>query len=125
MITIDANSDSKIILFLSPEMENPFFLFVFKPLGSCGDDFIEVYAADESCGDFLQFTINVDFPFGIYEVDVYEQADYANLDPLLATFLGTVSIKVQNPENYCWPLNVLLDENIYPILDENENFITT
>lgn len=99
MITINANTDNEIVLFLETELDNPYFLFVFSKLQGC-DEIVEVLTATDDCGFYL-FDVNVDLRSGIYNLAIYEQEDYSNLNPELAHFLKEEKVKIENICDEC------------------------
>jgi hypothetical protein len=115
MLTIFANSDSTIYL----DGLDPFsyYLLVFKQPNCV--ELTDVVAPDTDCNDGV-LTLNVTFPMGVYEVDVYGQSDYSNVTTTLASYVRTETIRVYNPELICWASSVLTDEFNYPLDDEEE-----
>ena len=115
MLTIFANSDSTIYM----DGLDPFsyYLLVFKQPNCV--ELTDVVAPDVDCNDGV-LTLNVTFPMGVYEVDVYGQSDYSNVTATLASFVRTETIRVYNPELICWASSVLTDEFNYPLDDEEE-----
>lgn len=115
MQTIYANIDSTIYL----DGLDPFdyYLLVFRQLNCV--ELTDVVAPDTNCKDGV-LTLNVTFPMGVYEVDVYGQSDYSNVTTSLATYVSSLPIRVYNPENICWVSGVLTDEFGYPLDDEEE-----
>lgn len=119
MLTIYANVDSTIYL----DGLDPFdyYLLVFRQPNCV--ELTDVVAPDADCNDGV-LTLNVTFPMGVYEVDVYGQQDYSNTSTLLATFVRTETIRVYNPAEICWASGVLTDEFGYPLDDEDEEDLT-
>ena len=115
MLTIFANTDSTIYM----DGLNPFsyYLLVFKQPNCV--ELIDIAAPDENCNDGV-LTLNVTFPMGVYEVDIYGQNNYSNTSTLLATYIQSETIRVYNPELICWASSVLTDEFNYPLDDELE-----
>lgn len=120
MITINANTDNEIILFLEPELANPYYLFVFSAQQGC-EELIEVLVNDSDCEEYQRFNINVDLRSGIYNLAIYEQEDYSNLNPDLAHFLEEIKVKVINICDQC--NNVLSTMKEFYITTTDDEFI--
>lgn len=83
MITLFANTENQIVLHLRPTLENPYYLFVFSRYQGCEEVF-EVVQSESDCEDYQLFNLEVDLNSGVYNLAVYEQEDYTNLNPALA-----------------------------------------
>ncbi len=83
MVTIDANVDTKVVLFIDEtEVVYDYYLFVFTR--GC-EGYSNVYTSVE-CG-FFTFILNENIPEGIFNMEVYGQNDYSNLNPANAEFI--------------------------------------
>jgi len=80
MVNIEANIDSKVILFLNESYD--YYLFIFSR--GCYA-YSNVYTSIEC--DFFTFILNENIPSGTWEMEVYGQSDYSNLNPNNADFL--------------------------------------
>lgn len=120
MITLNANTDNEIIFFLEPELENPYYLFVFSKIQGC-QELIEILFDESDCDEYQKFNINVDLSSGIYNLAIYEQSDYTNMNPDLAHFLEEIKVKVVNICDQCD--NVLATTNEFYITTTNDEFI--
>lgn len=113
MISILANIETNVAEFL-PDF--PFYLFEF---GDECTNFKYIFTG-EPCDDFVLFSLLVNIPAGVYVMSIYGQdsstnEDTANAEPLLTDFA-----KIYNPENNCYNMPYLLDENNYIITSEND-----
>lgn len=113
MITLWSNTDNDVILFLE---DYPFYLFVFT--NGC-DEYADVFTK-EDCDK--KFTINIDYPNGVYVLKIYGQEDYSNLNGDMAELLKTTSAKVKSGDP-CYMGDNLLDEFDYDLTDENDNIL--
>lgn len=120
MITLNANTDNEIIFFLEPELENPYYLFVFSKIQGC-QELIEILFDESDCDEYQKFNINVDLSSGIYNLAVYEQSDYTNMNPDLAHSLEEIKVKVVNICDQCD--NVLATTNEFYITTTDDEFI--
>lgn len=120
MITINANTDNPVILFLDPTLENPYYLFVFSKLQGC-DELIEVLTDISECEEYQKFNLNIDLRSGIYNLAIYEQEDYSNLDPELAQFLKQEKVKVVNICDGCD--NFLATTDLDFIITDEDQYI--
>jgi len=96
MVVIKANIDTKVVLFL--EETYSYYLFQYTRNNGC-EEFIDVITAVEC--DFYTFIVNVDLPSGFWNLKVYGQDDYSNLNPANATFLFEDSARIINAEDEC------------------------
>ncbi|CAB4219516.1 hypothetical protein UFOVP1615_13 [uncultured Caudovirales phage] len=119
MLVIYANTDSTVFF----DGLDPFDYYLLKFKQPNCVELIDIAAPDENCNDGV-LTLNVTFPMGVYEVDVYGQSDYSNVSVGLATYIRTETIRVYNPAEICWASGVLTDEFNYPLDDENEQDLT-
>lgn len=76
MVNITANIDSKLILFLEEFYD--YYLFVFTKNNGC-EIVKNIYTAVEC--DFYSFIINEDLQGGVWNLEVYGQDNYSNLNP--------------------------------------------
>jgi hypothetical protein len=76
MVTIIANTDSKLILFLEEFYD--YYLFVFTRNNGC-DIVKNIYTAVEC--DFYSFIVNEDIAEGVWNLEIYGQNNYSNLNP--------------------------------------------
>lgn len=120
MITLNANTDNEIIFFLEPELENPYYLFVFSKLQGC-DELAEILFDESDCEEYQQFNVNVNLRSGIYNLSIYEQSDYTNLNPDLSHFLDEIKVKMVNICDQCD--NVLAATNEFYITTTDDEFI--
>ncbi len=117
MISINANTITKIAEFLT---EYPFYLFVFTDTECKKHSYIFEATEQDNCGNYRLFDLLVDVPIGTYDLAIYGQESETNTDTDLAELLHEEKAKIYNPENICFDMPYLLDENGYPLLDENE-----
>lgn len=76
MVTIIANTDSKLILFLEEFYD--YYLFIFTRNNGC-DIVKNIYTAVEC--DFYSFIVNEDIAEGVWNLEIYGQNNYSNLNP--------------------------------------------
>jgi len=83
MVVIEANIDTKVVLFIDEtEVVYDYYLFVFNR--GC-QSYRNVYTSVQ-CG-FFTFILNENIPSGIFNMEVYGQNDYSNLNPENAEFV--------------------------------------
>ena len=76
MINIISNTDSKLILFLEEFYD--YYLFVFSRNNDC-EVVKNIYTAVEC--DFYTFIVNEDIAEGVWNLEIYGQDNYSNLNP--------------------------------------------
>lgn len=76
MVNITANTDSKLILFLEEFYD--YYLFVFKRNNGC-QIVKNIYTSIEC--DFYSFIVNENLEGGIWNLKIYGQDNYSNLNP--------------------------------------------
>jgi hypothetical protein len=110
MVVIEANIDSKVVLFIEEtEVVYDYYLFIFTR-GCQG--FSNIYTSVEC--DFFTFLLNENIPEGIWTMQVYGQNDYSNLNPNNADFLYEDICRVTGNGN----------GNAY-IITENDTYLIT
>lgn len=100
MITLNANTDNEVIFFLEPY---PYYLFIYTQRNGCLE-ISEVMVNDSNCTDYQLFNVNVDLNSGIYNLAIYGQDDYSNLNPDNSEFIREFKVKVINLCDYCGDL---------------------
>lgn len=118
MITINANTDNEIILFLGEQYS--YYLFVFTQRQGC-IELKEVLINESDCEEYQKFNINVDLSSGVYNLAIYGQEDYSNLNPDIAYYLQEIDVKVINICDQCD--NVLATTKEFYITTTDDEFI--
>ena len=101
MVTIIANTDSKLILFLEEFYD--YYLFVFTRNNVC-DIVKNIYTAVEC--DFYSFIVNEDIAEGVWNLEIYGQNNYSNLNPdnavlVFEDYCRVDKFSVYNPNILC------------------------
>jgi len=101
MVNITANTDSKLILFLEEFYD--YYLFVFTRNNEC-EIVKNIYTAVEC--DFYTFIINEDLAEGVWNLEIYGQDNYSNLNPNNAILLFEDNCRINlsniyNPNILC------------------------
>ena len=91
MVNIIANTDSKLILFLEEFYD--YYLFVFTRNNNC-DIVKNIYTAVEC--DFYSFIVNEDIAEGVWNLEIYGQESYSNLNPNNAVLVFEDYCRVDN-----------------------------
>ena len=95
MVTIIANTDSKLILFLEEFYD--YYLFVFTRNNGC-EIVKNIYTAVEC--DFYSFIVNEDIAEGVWNLEIYGQNNYSNLNPDNAILVFEDYCRVDNSAIY-------------------------
>lgn len=94
MNTIINDEINPIFIYLDADPDK-FFLFRMRSPYSCEDEYM-VLVPDGVCGRTFTFVIDHEFYFeSIYAVSIYQQDDYANVDPANAEFKNQISFNVK------------------------------
>lgn len=101
MVNIIANTDSKLILFLEEFYD--YYLFVFTRNNGC-EIVKNIYTAVEC--DFYSFIVNEDIAEGIWNLEIYGQNNYSNLNPANAVlvfedYCRVDKLAIYNPNILC------------------------
>lgn len=100
MFSIENDTDNLILLSVDPELTDPYYLFVMQSVYKCTADTL-ILSPSYECEETRQFNINHSFDkSGYYEVQVYEQDNYTNIDPAQAhgmLYQTIFNVNIPNP----------------------------
>jgi hypothetical protein len=116
MINIIQNTDSKLILFLEEFYD--YYLFVFTRNNGC-EVVKNIYTAVEC--DFYSFIINENIAEGVWNLEVYGQDNYSNLNPENAILVFEDNLRVNNIEDAGGVF--LVTQNCNYLTTENDEYL--
>jgi hypothetical protein len=100
MITINANTDNELKFYFELSEDWGYFLLVFSQDQGCLEEKI-VVLNESDCEGTQLFTVNIDLPSGVYDLAIFQQEEYSNLDQSLALFVSEEKVKVVNICDQC------------------------
>jgi hypothetical protein len=114
MINIVSNTDSKLIIFLEEFYD--YYLFVFTRNNGC-EVVKNIYTAIEC--DFFSFIINEDIAEGVWNLEIYGQDNYSNLNPDNAILVFEDFCRVELNDAY------IITEDCNFLSTENNEYLIT
>lgn len=117
MLVINANQNNELLFYF--EQEYAYYLFVFSQNQGCREEKI-VYSDESDCEDFQRFNVNVDLPSGVWDLAIYGQEDYSNLNPDFAEFIKEEKARITNNCDECADLLLATPNGVYIITPLNQ-----